>query len=416
MSPEQASGRSSEIDGRTDLFALTATLFRVRTGRRIHEASNPVDLVTKMASLPAPPIRSVCPDVSSSFERVVDKGLQFDKENRYKSAAEMSGDVRRALAELEGAKTQKATGGEGLAPCGESPPSSATVELGDTDIVRSQYGVDESIRIPKQRSIVPLATAARDCRRRRIRRTDLRATLDRPAQGARLSGIAVDVRRRAVPLREPHGSGRPCRVGRGAGCGRSPRRSRECIELERDSRFRRDARPRGRAQAGGDHAPRRNAQEEHDHPHEAWRAQRGALRRSRHATRASLPEVGFDQYGLSGASGGAASPAGFATGEAGCGLGAGGPGGAGAATGGGAWRMTDADAGRNEGASAFDEAGAIAVGIGGRGCDRRVGVAVAVAVDRRCPSPRRPRRCDVNAMAFAMYGATRGPEAFPLCT
>jgi serine/threonine-protein kinase len=155
MSPEQASGRSSEIDGRTDLFALTATLFRVRTGRRIHEASNPVDLVTKMASLPAPPIRSVCPDVSGPFERIVDKGLQFRKEDRYKSAAEMSGDVRRALAELEGAKTKKATGGAGFSADPGPPPSSAATEVSESDIVKSQYGLNESIRIPKRRSIVP---------------------------------------------------------------------------------------------------------------------------------------------------------------------------------------------------------------------------------------------------------------------
>ncbi|MGH7438062.1 MAG: serine/threonine protein kinase [Polyangiaceae bacterium] len=155
MSPEQAAGRSSEIDGRTDLFALTATLFRVRTGRRIHEASHPVELVTKMASLPAPPIRSVCPDVSAPFERVVDKGLQFHKEDRYKSAAEMSGDVRRALAELEGAKTQKATGGAGFSTDSEAPPSSAALEVSESDIVKSQYGLNESIRIPKRRSVVP---------------------------------------------------------------------------------------------------------------------------------------------------------------------------------------------------------------------------------------------------------------------
>ena len=56
MSPEQAGGRIDEIDGRTDLFALAATGFRLRTGRRIHEAANPVELVPKMANLAAPRI------------------------------------------------------------------------------------------------------------------------------------------------------------------------------------------------------------------------------------------------------------------------------------------------------------------------------------------------------------------------
>src|SRR5438105_2110623 len=40
MSPEQAAGRTDEIDGRTDLFALGATGFRLITGKRIHEGDN----------------------------------------------------------------------------------------------------------------------------------------------------------------------------------------------------------------------------------------------------------------------------------------------------------------------------------------------------------------------------------------
>ncbi len=151
MSPEQAAGRTDEIDGRTDLFALAATGFRIRTGRKIHEADSPVDLVTKMAHLPAPPIRSVCPEVSAPFERVIDKGLQFRREDRYGSAGDMADDVRQALSELEGARTQKAPRSPGGAPEATEP----SIELSDGDIVRTQYGLDESIRIPKRRSIVP---------------------------------------------------------------------------------------------------------------------------------------------------------------------------------------------------------------------------------------------------------------------
>jgi serine/threonine protein kinase len=155
MSPEQAGGRSDEIDGRTDLFSLAATGFRIRTGRKIHDGSNPVALVTKMATLPAPPIRSVNPEVSEPFARVIDRALQFRRQDRYASAATMSQDVRRALSELDAAKTKKLPG---RAPddAEAGPPSSeATVELEDTDLVRSQYGLDESVRIPKRRSVVP---------------------------------------------------------------------------------------------------------------------------------------------------------------------------------------------------------------------------------------------------------------------
>lgn len=101
MSPEQAAGRLDEIDGRTDLFALAATGFRLRTGRRIHEGANAVELVTKMANLPAPPIRSIAADVSAPFARIVDRALAFRRDDRYATAAEMQADVRRATKELD---------------------------------------------------------------------------------------------------------------------------------------------------------------------------------------------------------------------------------------------------------------------------------------------------------------------------
>jgi serine/threonine-protein kinase len=101
MSPEQASGRIDEIDGRTDLFALAATGFRLRTGRRIHEAPNAIELVRKMASLAAPRIRTVAADVSEPYARVIDRALEFRREHRYEGAAEMKDDVRKAIAEIE---------------------------------------------------------------------------------------------------------------------------------------------------------------------------------------------------------------------------------------------------------------------------------------------------------------------------
>jgi len=97
MSPEQAAGRSEEIDGRTDIFALGATLFRIVTGRRIHDADNMVQLVVLMATVPAPRLRSITPDVSESFAHLIDRALAFDRNDRYPDAAAMQADVRAAI-------------------------------------------------------------------------------------------------------------------------------------------------------------------------------------------------------------------------------------------------------------------------------------------------------------------------------
>jgi serine/threonine-protein kinase len=101
MSPEQAAGRLDEIDGRTDLFALAATGFRLRTGRRIHEGANPVELVAKMANFAAPRVEIFAPDVGSSFARVIDRALEFKREDRYANAGDMREDVQRAIAEMD---------------------------------------------------------------------------------------------------------------------------------------------------------------------------------------------------------------------------------------------------------------------------------------------------------------------------
>jgi serine/threonine-protein kinase len=147
MSPEQASGKTNEVDGRTDLFALAATGFRVRSGRRVHDGDDPIELVKKMSTLPAPPLRSVAPDVSPAFARVIDKGLQFKREDRYPSAAAMQKDVRRALKELSSRKPPPPPRAKGR----EEP----TIELSDRDIVRPPArGMDESVRIPMKRSVL----------------------------------------------------------------------------------------------------------------------------------------------------------------------------------------------------------------------------------------------------------------------
>ena len=183
MSPEQAAGRIAEIDGRTDLFALAATGFRLRTGRRIHEVEDPVGLVLKMAQSPAPRIRSIAPDASAPFARVVDRALQFKRNDRYKSAAAMRADVDRALAELDAgarpsrspprrpAETREDDGEPAAARTEDVERRTArndedephTVRTDEVELtVRSDdaerptaRGLDESIRIPKTGSIWP---------------------------------------------------------------------------------------------------------------------------------------------------------------------------------------------------------------------------------------------------------------------
>jgi serine/threonine-protein kinase len=180
MSPEQAAGRIEEIDGRTDLFALGATGFRVRTGRRVQEGSNPVELVRKMANFAAPRIRTLAPDVSEAYARVIDRALEFKREDRYPDAATMREDVRIALAELDGnARTLFAV--EAVAPAPPASmrlaainqsPSSSSLPLPRRRMTSSEPTVEISssdLAAPRQPSTsLPVVTPERRRRRRSI--------------------------------------------------------------------------------------------------------------------------------------------------------------------------------------------------------------------------------------------------------
>ncbi len=94
MAPEQALGKRAEIDGRVDLFALGATLFRILARRRIHEADSDAGMLVAMATQPAPALSSVAPQVPPSVAAVIDLALAFDRNARYPDARSMQSDVQ----------------------------------------------------------------------------------------------------------------------------------------------------------------------------------------------------------------------------------------------------------------------------------------------------------------------------------
>jgi serine/threonine protein kinase len=102
MPPEQASGRIFEIDARSDLFALGASCFRVLTGRTVLPADDAAAICIRMATEPAPKLRTVAPNVSSATAAVIDRALMFKREDRWPNAAAMRAAVDKAIDKLGG--------------------------------------------------------------------------------------------------------------------------------------------------------------------------------------------------------------------------------------------------------------------------------------------------------------------------
>ncbi|WP_437763302.1 protein kinase [Sorangium sp. So ce281] len=94
MAPEQATGLIHDIDGRTDLFGLGATMFRLLSGRSVHGEVTEAMEVIAAATEAAPPLASVAPGISPSVAAVVDRSLAFIKFHRYPNAETMRADVR----------------------------------------------------------------------------------------------------------------------------------------------------------------------------------------------------------------------------------------------------------------------------------------------------------------------------------
>jgi serine/threonine protein kinase len=102
MPPEQARGRWEQVDARTDLWALGATMFALLTGRHVHEAATANEQLLLAMTSPAPPIVSVRADVVPAVAEIVDKALRYQTSDRWESAQAMQQAVRDAYTTMTG--------------------------------------------------------------------------------------------------------------------------------------------------------------------------------------------------------------------------------------------------------------------------------------------------------------------------
>lgn len=108
MSPEQAQGKTKEIDQRSDIFSFGCILFEAVTGRRAFEGKDAIDSLNKIIREPVTPIIELNPSAPADLQRVVRRCLAKDPDERYQTIREVAielKEVRRELKDSAGVDT-----------------------------------------------------------------------------------------------------------------------------------------------------------------------------------------------------------------------------------------------------------------------------------------------------------------------
>jgi serine/threonine protein kinase len=95
ISPEQIRGET-DLDGRTDVYALGATLFHLVTGQTPYSGRTRSEVMSKHLTDPIPDPRSINPRVSAGTAGVIRKAMAKDKRQRYAGAQAMAADIEAA--------------------------------------------------------------------------------------------------------------------------------------------------------------------------------------------------------------------------------------------------------------------------------------------------------------------------------
>jgi TolB-like protein/Tfp pilus assembly protein PilF len=101
MSPEQAQGKTKEIDHRADIFSFGCILFEAITGHKAFTGSDTIETLNKIIREPAPALASYNAHAPADLQRIVRRCLAKDPEQRYQNIKDVAIELKEVRREAE---------------------------------------------------------------------------------------------------------------------------------------------------------------------------------------------------------------------------------------------------------------------------------------------------------------------------
>jgi serine/threonine-protein kinase len=88
MAPEQALGKNSEVDARTDVFALGCIVYEMLSGRGPFAGTLVAEVVYRVVHEQPEPLEKLCPDLSATIVKSVERAMKKPPAERYATVSE----------------------------------------------------------------------------------------------------------------------------------------------------------------------------------------------------------------------------------------------------------------------------------------------------------------------------------------
>jgi len=155
MSPEQSLALKT-IDYRTDIWSLGAVLYEMTAGRVPFEGKDLVQQIVAIQERPHPPLSKLVEHVPEQLERIIDKALAKNPDERYQTATDMLNDMRALKRQLENQAENDRTA---LFQQPVLVRQSATTQSGRYPVSSAEYIVNQ-VKLHKRGALIVLGVFA----------------------------------------------------------------------------------------------------------------------------------------------------------------------------------------------------------------------------------------------------------------